>query len=83
MSPLNAMEILGAAQVNARTGTVNTPEVKAALRRLKPLCPERRPLDAFWDAAASPHEIGRAQSPTAAFNRIAGQLGLPRWVEDA
>jgi hypothetical protein len=83
MSPLAAMEILRAAQVDARTGTVNTPEVKAALRRLKPLCPERWPLDAFWDAAASPHEIGRAQSLTAAFNGIALQLGLPRWVEDA
>jgi hypothetical protein len=82
MSPLAAIEILRAAHVNGATGTVDTPQVRAALRRLKPLCPERWPLDAFWDAAKVEHEIGRQQSLTASFNGIVLQLGLPRWVSD-
>jgi hypothetical protein len=82
MSPLAAMEILRAAVERCGRETVKTPEVRQALRRLVPYCPERWPLDAFWDAAAVENEIGRAQSITAAFNGIALQLGLPRWVSD-
>jgi hypothetical protein len=37
-------------------------------------CPERWPLDLFWSAAATGHDIGRAQGCTAAFNGIVRQL---------
>ncbi len=49
-------------------------EIRLALRCLLPHCPERWPLDLYWDAAAQENEIGRAQGVTAAFNGIVRQL---------
>jgi hypothetical protein len=82
MSPLAAMEILRAAVERCGAGPVKTPEVRQALRRVQSYCPERWPLDMFWDAADVENDIGRAQSLNAAFNAIAVQVGLPRWVSD-
>ena len=55
-------------------GPVRTIEVRLALRCLLPHCPERWPLESFWDAAAGDNDIGRAQGTTAAFNGIVRQL---------
>jgi hypothetical protein len=82
MSPLAAMEILRAAVERCSAGPVKTLEVRKALRRVQMYCRERWPLDMFWDAADAENEIGRAQSLNAAFNAIAVQVGLPRWVSD-
>lgn len=49
-------------------------EVRLALRCLLPHCPERWPLELYWDAAARENDIGRAQGVTAAFNGIVRQL---------
>ena len=49
-------------------------EIRLALRCLLPHCPERWPLELYWDAAAQENEIGRAQGVTAAFNGIVRQL---------
>lgn len=49
-------------------------EVRLALRCLLPHCPERWPLELFWDAAQQDNEIGRSQGVTAAFNGIVRQL---------
>jgi hypothetical protein len=49
-------------------------EVRLALRCLLPHCPERWPLELYWDAACQENEIGRAQGVTAAFNGIVRQL---------
>ncbi|HEX2019799.1 MULTISPECIES: hypothetical protein [Sphingomonas] len=49
-------------------------EVRLALRCLLPHCPERWPLELFWDAAQQTNEIGRSQGVTAAFNGIVRQL---------
>ncbi len=49
-------------------------EVRLALRCLLPHCPERWPLELYWDAARQENEIGRAQGVTAAFNGIVRQL---------
>jgi hypothetical protein len=45
-----------------------------ALRCLLPHCPERGPLELYWDAARQEKEIGRAQGETQAFNGIVRQL---------
>ena len=39
-------------------------EVRLALRCLLPHCPERWPLELYWDAARQENEIGRAQGVT-------------------
>ena len=49
-------------------------EVRLALRCLLPHCPERWPLELYWDAAKQENDIGRAQGVTAAFNGIVRQL---------
>ncbi len=61
---------------------VDVVEVRLALRCLLPHCPERWPLELFWDAAAQENEIGRAQGTTAAFNGIVRQLRLAGRHED-
>jgi hypothetical protein len=53
---------------------VDGAEVRLALRCLLPHCPERWPLELYWDAARQENEIGRAQGVTAAFNGIVRQL---------
>ena len=49
-------------------------EVRLALRCLLRHCPERWPLELFWEAAQGTNDIGRAQGCTAAFNGIIRQL---------
>lgn len=56
---------------NAR---VDTPAVRLALRCLLPHCRERWPLVSYWEGAGGDHELGRAQTVTAAFNGIVRQL---------
>lgn len=58
-------------------------EVRLALRCLLPHCPERWPLELYWDAASQENEIGRAQGVTAAFNGIVRQLRRAGCYEDA
>lgn len=65
--------ILRAAMVRSGTAPVAGVEVRLALRCLLPHCPERWPLELFWDAAGQANEIGRAQGTTAAFNGIDGK----------
>lgn len=80
MSPLAAVEILRAAVERCGREKVNTPEVRGALRKLKPHCPNRAPLDMLWDAAGGENDIGRSQGVSAAFRGICRQLGLPDWA---
>ena len=61
---------------------VDVVEVRLALRCLLHHCPERWPLELFWDAAKQDNEIGRAQGTTAAFNGIVRQLRLAGRHED-
>ena len=72
-----AMVVLEAATDRARTETVRTPEVKAALRALIPHCPERWPLDQYWSGVGG-HDSGRYQHLSASLNGIALQLGRKR-----
>ena len=51
---------------------VDVVEVRLALRCLLQHCPERWPLELFWDAAAQQNEIGRAQGTTAGSCRASG-----------
>jgi hypothetical protein len=69
-----SLRILRGALTRANTGKVDTIEVRLALRCLLHHCPERWPLELFWDAAGVDHDIGRAQGTTAAFNGIVRQL---------
>lgn len=55
---------------------VNTVKVRLALRCLLHHCPDRWPLEMFWDAAATDNDIGREQGCTAGFNGIVRQLRL-------
>ncbi|WP_267381450.1 MULTISPECIES: hypothetical protein [unclassified Sphingomonas] len=60
----------------ARSGEmrVDGVEIRLALRCLLHHCPERWPLEQFWDAASQANDIGRSQGVTAAFNGIIRQL---------
>lgn len=69
-----ALRILRAAMVRSVTGRVDTIEVRLALRCLLHYCPDRWPLEMFWDAAKGENDIGRAQGCTAGFNAIVRQL---------
>lgn len=71
-----SVKILRAAMVRARHETVAGVEVRLALRCLLQHCPDRWPLELFWDAAQGDNDIGRAQGCTAAFNGIVRQLRL-------
>lgn len=71
-----SLRILRAAMVRSETAPIAGVEVRLALRCLLPHCPERWPLELFWDAAGQANEIGRAQGTTAAFNGIVRQLKL-------
>lgn len=51
-----------------------TAEVRLARRCLIAHCPERWPLDMFWNSAGTGHDIGRAQGCTAALSGIVRQL---------
>ncbi len=69
-----AVRVLRAAMVRSGSGRVDTIEVRLALRCLLHHCPDRWPLEMFWDAAATENDIGRAQGCTAGFNGIVRQL---------
>lgn len=53
---------------------IDTPAIRLALRCLLPHCRERWPLVSYWEGAGGEHELGRAQTVTAAFNGIVRQL---------
>lgn len=69
-----SVHILRSAVTRSSDGRVDGVEVRLALRCLLPHCPERWPLELYWDAAKQNNEIGRAQGVTAAFNGIVRQL---------
>lgn len=69
-----SVRILRGAMSRSGSAKVDTIEVRLALRCLLAHCPERWPLDLFWSASATDHDIGRAQGCTAAFNGIVRQL---------
>lgn len=48
--------------------------IRLALRVLWPHCPDTWPLTQFWTGLNGTHEIGRAQTITAALNGIMLQL---------
>jgi len=69
-----SVHILRSGVVRCSDSRVDGVEVRLALRCLLPHCPERWPLELYWDAACQENEIGRAQGVTAAFNGIVRQL---------
>lgn len=69
-----SLHILRAAVVRSGSGRVDGMEVRLALRSLLHHCPERWPLEQYWDAASQENEIGRSQGVTAALNGIIRQL---------
>ena len=69
-----SVHILRSGVTRSSDGPVDGVEVRLALRCLLPHCPERWPLELYWDAAKQDNEIGRAQGVTAAFNGIVRQL---------
>ena len=71
-----SIRILRAAMVKSSHARVDTIEVRLALRCLLGHCPDRWPLELYWDAASGTNDIGRAQGCTAAFNGIVRRLRL-------
>ena len=69
-----SVHILRSGVTRSSDGPVDGVEVRLALRCLLPHCPERWPLELYWDAAKQDNEIGRAQGVTAAFNGIVRRL---------
>ena len=78
-----SLHILRGAMTRADAVKVDVVEVRLALRCLLAHCPERWPLELFWDAAGQDNEIGRAQGTTAAFNGIVRQLRIAGRFKDA
>lgn len=76
-----AVRILRSAMVRSTKARVDTIEVRLALRCLLPHCPQRWPLEMFWEAAGADNDIGRAQGCTAGFNGIVRQLRLSGAVD--
>lgn len=77
-----SVHILRSGVARCSDARVDGVEVRLALRCLLPHCPERWPLELYWDAAAQENDIGRAQGVTAAFNGIVHQLRKVGWYED-
>jgi hypothetical protein len=69
-----SLHILRAASAGSGKGKVDTIEVRLALRCVIAHCPERWPLDMFWNYAGSDHAIGRNQGCAAALNTMVRQL---------
>ncbi|WP_332908848.1 hypothetical protein [Sphingomonas mollis] len=69
-----SVHILRAGVSRCSDARVDGVEVRLALRCLLQHCPERWPLELYWDAAAQENDIGRAQGVTTAFNGIVRQL---------
>lgn len=70
-----SLHILRAATARYAKGKVDTIEMRLALPCLFAHCPERWPLDMFWNSAGADHDIGRAQGCTAALSGIVRQIG--------
>jgi hypothetical protein len=78
-----AVRVLRGAMTRSSKSRVDTVEVRLALRCLLHHCPDRWPLELFWDAAKGDNDIGRAQGCTAAFNGVVRQLrSAGRYAED-
>ncbi|WP_242416457.1 hypothetical protein [Sphingomonas panni] len=77
-----SVHILRSGVARCSEAKVDGPEIRLALRCLLPHCPERWPLELYWDAAAQTNDIGRAQGVTAAFNGIVRQLRRAGRYED-
>ncbi len=77
-----SVAILRSAVAHSASDRVDKVEVRLALRCLLPHCPERWPLELYWDAASQENAIGRAQGVTAAFNGIVRQLRRAGCYED-
>lgn len=71
-----SLHILRQAMMASSGERIDKVEVRLALRCLLPHCPERWPLDLYWDSASQANDIGRAQGCTAAFNGIVRQLRI-------
>ena len=69
-----SVHILRGGVARCSDARVDVVEIRLARRCLLPHCPERWPLELYWDAAAQENEIGSAQGVTAAFNGIVRQL---------
>ena len=69
-----SVHILRSGVTRSAETRVDGVEVRLALRCLLQHCPERWPLELYWDAARQENDIGRAQGVTAAFNGIIRQL---------
>jgi hypothetical protein len=69
-----SVHVLRAGVTRSSDVRVDGAEVRLALRCLLAHCPERWPLELYWDAAKQDNDIGRAQGVTAAFNGIVRQL---------
>jgi hypothetical protein len=78
-----SVHILRSGVTRSAVGRVDGVEIRLALRCLLPHCPERWPLELYWDAAKQENEIGRAQGVTAAFNGIVRQLRRAGRYEEA
>lgn len=78
-----SVHILRAGVTRSADNKVDGIEVRLALRCLLPHCPERWPLELYWDAAGQENDIGRAQGVTAAFNGIVRQLRRAGRYEEA
>lgn len=72
-----SLPIIRNGMVSTGTKRIDTIEIRLALRCLLPHCPERWPLELYWDAAGQENEIGHAQGCTAAFNGTAAIRGIP------
>jgi hypothetical protein len=77
-----SVHILRGGVARCSDAPVDVFEVRLALRCLLPHCPERWPLELYWDAAKRENDIGRAQGVTAAFNGIVRQLRRAGKYED-
>ena len=77
-----SLNILRAGVARSGQARIDGIEVRLALRCLLQHCPERWPLEQYWDAAAQENEIGRSQGVTAAFNGIVRQLRRAGCYED-
>ena len=77
-----SLRILRGAMVRSGASRVDTLDVRLALGCLLHHCPDRWPLEMFWDAAATENDIGRAQGCTAGFNGIVRQLRLAGHLAD-
>lgn len=69
-----SIDILRTGLERSSSSRVDSVDVRLALRCLLPHCPERWPLELYWDAARQENDIGRAQGVAAAFNGIVRQL---------